>query len=90
MENNEKQTGKINRTVPINMTRKGGKRLRPILDCLLDESVSIAELGNRIGLTRQSLNRWFIIDDAKLTQLESVAEALGYELRWGFVKKEEE
>ena len=85
----EKTVKKVTRTVPINMTRKGGKRLRPILDCLLDESVSIAELGSRIGLSRQSLNRWFIIDDAKLTQLESVAEALGYELEWRFVKKEE-
>ena len=81
-------TGKIRRAIPINLARKGVKRMRPIIDALLDENVSISQLSEEIGISRQSINRWFNVDDAKLSQVEELGRAMGYEVELKLTKKD--
>lgn len=84
MDENKKR--EINRNLPINTKRTPIKRMRPALEVLLDEGVSIADLAEKIGMSRSSLNRWFQIDDAKISGLEEIGNALGYHVEWKFVK----
>lgn len=84
MDENKKR--ELTRNLPINTNRTPSKRMRPALDALLNESVSIAELAERMGISRSSLNRWFQIDDARLSGLEEIGKALGYHVEWKFVK----
>lgn len=84
MDENKKR--EINRNLPINTNRPHGKRMRPAIDVLLDESISIAELAEKLGMSRSSLNRWFQLDDAKLSGLEEIGKVLGYHVEWKFVK----
>jgi len=83
----EKKERKINRALPFNSTRKTGRRLRPVVIAMMDENVSISDLADRLGLSRQSVNRWFQVDDIRFTSLEEMVDALGYELEWRLVKK---
>lgn len=82
------ETKKINRTMPFNSSRKAGRRLRPVMIAMMDENVSVADLAERLGLSRQSVNRWFQVDDLKFTNLEDMVDALGYDLEWQMIKKE--
>lgn len=84
MEENKKR--EITRNLPINTSRKSGKRMRPALDTLLDENVSISELAEKMGMSRSALNRWFQLDDARLSGLEEIGKALGYHVEWKLVK----
>jgi len=83
MDENKKE---ISRNLPINTNRKNGKRMRPALDTLLDECISIAELAEKMGMSRSALNRWFQLDDARLSGLEEIGKAMGYHVEWKFVK----
>lgn len=87
MDENKKR--ELTRNLPINTNRTPSKRMRPALDALLNESVSIAELAERMGMSRSSLNRWFQIDDARLSGLEEIGKALGYHIEWKFVKDQD-
>ena len=80
---------KINRTMPFNSSRKTGRRLRPVMIAMMDENVSVADLAGKLGLSRQSVNRWFQVDDMRFTNLEDVVDALGYDLEWQLVKRDE-
>lgn len=84
MDENKKR--EINRNLPINTNRTSSKRMRPAVDLLLDENISIAELAEKLGMSRSSLNRWFQLDDAKLSGLEEIGKVLGYRVEWKFVK----
>ncbi len=83
------ETKKTNRTMPFNSSRKTGRRLRPVMIAMMDENISIADLAERLGLSRQSVNRWFQVDDLRFTSLEDIGEAMGYDLEWQLVKREE-
>ena len=84
MDNKER---KNNRALPFNSTRKAGRRLRPVIIAMMDENVSISDLADKLGLSRQSVNRWFQVDDIRFTSLEEMVDALGYELEWRLVRK---
>ena len=84
------ETKKTNRTMPFNSSRKTGRRLRPVMIAMMDENVSIADLAERLGLSRQSVNRWFQVDDLRFTSLEDIGDAMGYDLEWQLVKRSEE
>ena len=56
----------------------------------MDENVSLSELGRRIGISRQSMSTRFAVDDCKVSDMEKMADALGYEFIWSFRKKEQE
>ncbi|MCQ2147806.1 MAG: helix-turn-helix transcriptional regulator [Bacteroidales bacterium] len=82
----EQKKREVNRNIPINPNRTPSKRMRPAVDLLIDENISIAELAAKMGMSRSSLNRWYQIDDARLSGLEEMAKALGYHVEWKFVK----
>jgi|GEM_PF-2510491 len=66
-----------------------GNRLNTILKCMIDEHVTIADLAEQIGITRQGMTLRFKADDCRLSDMEEMAEALGYTFKWEFIKKEE-
>ena len=73
--------------MPFSPGTKKGYRLRPIFDYLMDENVSLSELGRRVGISRQSMSTRFAVDDCKMSDMEKMADALGYEFQWTFKKK---
>lgn len=73
--------------LPFSPGTKKGYRLRPVFDYLMDENVSLSELGRRVGISRQSMSTRFAVDDCKMSDMEKMAEALGYEFQWTFKKK---
>ena len=70
------------------MLFRSGPRLRKTLDYLIDEHISLAELARRCQLSRQGMSLRYAMDDCKLSDMEKMAEAAGYEFRWDWVKKE--
>lgn len=76
--------------MPFSPGTKKGFRLRPVFDFLMDENVSLSELGRRVGISRQSMSTRFAVDDCKMSDMEKMAEALGYEFQWTFKKKAQE
>lgn len=84
MDENSKRVH--HRSIPINTSRTIGDRMRPALDLLLDEKITIAELAEKMDMNRASVNRWFQIDDTKLSSLEEMGKVLGYHVEWKFVK----
>lgn len=98
MENDEKNAAvksaaetpegrKLRPRLPFSPGTKKGYRLRPIFDYLMDENVSLSELGRRVGISRQSMSTRFAVDDCKMSDMEKMADALGYEFQWTFKKK---
>lgn len=43
--------------------------------------VNIQDLAKRIGITKTSIHHWFSCDDIRLSKLDAVATALGYDLQ---------
>ena len=83
------ETQKSRARLPFSPGTKKGYRLRPVFDYLMDENVSLSELGRRVGISRQSMSTRFAVDDCKVSDMEKMAEALGYEFQWTFKKKEQ-
>lgn len=76
----------INSSVNIaEMTSK--KRLQPVRRVLFEENVSYAQLAQACKCSKQNMSLRFINDDCKLSDMEKMAEALGYEFTWNFTKK---
>lgn len=89
MENQVEKVAKASATesaekpIPRNVRRvlpgkKKGTRLRPIFDLLVDQNTSISELARRCGIAKQSMSTRFSVDDCRLSDLEKMADALGY------------
>ena len=83
------ETQKSRARLPFSPGTKKGYRLRPVFDYLMDENVSLSELGRRVGISRQSMSTRFAVDDCKVSDMEKMAEALGYEFQWTFKKNEQ-
>lgn len=82
------QTPKSRARMPFSPGAKKGSRLRPVFNYLMDENVSLSELGRRVGISRQSMSTRFAVDDCKVSDMEKMAEAIGYEFVWSFKKKD--
>ena len=63
------------------------KRLYPIRQVLTKEDVSYAQLAQACKCSKQNMSLRFINDDCKLSDMEKMAEALGYEFSWKLTKK---
>ena len=63
------------------------KRLQPVRRILFEENVSYAQLAQACKCSKQNMSLRFINDDCKLSDMEKMAEALGYEFTWTFTKK---
>ena len=55
---------------------------------MLTQNVSATELARRVGISRQSMTARLKTDDCKMSDLQEMAQALGCELVWDWVKKE--
>lgn len=69
---------------------KQSDRLKSLLMLMYSDGITIAELARRCNLTRQAVNARFTSDDCKLSDLEKMVEALGYECTLTIMKKEED
>lgn len=63
------------------------KRLQPVRRILFEENVSYAQLAQACKCSKQNMSLRFINDDCKLSDMEKMAEALGYEFSWKLIKK---
>lgn len=63
------------------------KRLQPVRYVLFEEDISYAQLAQACKCSKQNMSLRFINDDCKLSDMEKMAEALGYEFTWTFTKK---
>lgn len=55
---------------------------------LIDEEITQGELADKIETTQQNLSKKFKNNSFYVRDLEKIAEALGYELKIEFIKKE--
>lgn len=73
---------------PLGPTSKRGARLRPVLHCMIDENVTVTELAERLGMSRQGVNLRLAKGDCALSEMEKMAKALGYKFEWKLTKIE--
>lgn len=55
---------------------------------LIDEEITQGELADKIETTQQNLSKKFKNNSFYVRDLEKISEALGYELKIEFIKKE--
>ena len=77
------------KTFPVTPKLRKGTRLRPVIDVMMDENITVSEFANRVGITKQAMSYRFYRDDVYLSAMEKMAEAIGYEFVWSFRKKEQ-
>lgn len=63
------------------------KRLQPVRRILFEENISYAQLAQACKCSKQNMSLRFINDDCKLSDMEKMAEAIGYEFLWKLTKK---
>ena len=55
---------------------------------MFEENVTLVELSGRLGTTFQNLGAKFKRNNFKISDLEKISDALGYDLKIEFIKKE--
>ena len=78
------------RKMPIQFGPKRGKRLAPVLMYLFQEGISIANLADRLGLSRQGISTRFVRDNCSMKDMEEMAAAAGYKFVWSWEKVEKD
>lgn len=78
------------RKMPIQYGPKRGQRLSPVLLYLFQEGISIANLADRLGLSRQGISTRFVRDNCSMKDMEEMAAAAGYKFVWHWEKIEKE
>lgn len=76
-----------NNNVTLTTEDSSKKRLHPVRRVLFEENVSYAQLAQACKCCKQNISLRFINDDCKLSDMEKMAEALGYEFSWKLTKK---
>ena len=76
-----------NNNVTLTTEDSSKKRLHPVRRVLFEENVSYAQLAQACKWSKQNMSLRFINDDCKLSDMEKMAEALGYEFSWKLTKK---
>ena len=85
-----KQRPNDQRKMPIQFGPKRGKRLAPVLMYLFQEGISIANLADRLGLSRQGISTRFVRDNCSMKDMEEMAAAAGYKFVWSWEKVEKD
>lgn len=75
---------------PIGGSERRGERLRPVLGYLENKGMSIAQLAEGCGISRQGMNKRFLRDDCTLSDMERMASAAGARFVWGWEPIEDE
>lgn len=89
VETTRKKRPNYQRKMPIQFGPKRGKRLAPVLMYLFQEGISIANLADRLGLSRQGISTRFVRDNCSMKDMEEMAAAAGYKFVWSWEKVEE-
>ena len=76
-----------NNNVTLTTEDSSKKRLHPVRRVLFEENVSYAQLAQACKCSKQNMSLRFINDDCKLSDMEKMAEAIGYDFSWTFTKK---
>ena len=82
----EKTKRPYHRQMPIGFSKNRGERLKPILHSLIERNMSVTELAEKLGMTRQGLNLRFAKGDCNLSDMEEMAKVLGYKFEWTWTK----
>ncbi len=90
VETTPKKRPNYQRKMPIQFGPKRGKRLAPVLMYLFQEGISIANLADRLGLSRQGISTRFVRDNCSMKDMEEMAAAAGYKFVWSWEKVEKE
>ena len=90
VETTGKKRPNYQRKMPIRFGPKRGKRLAPVLMYLFQEGISIANLADRLGLSRQGISTRFVRDNCSMKDMEEMAAAAGYKFVWSWEKVEKD
>ncbi len=60
------------------------KEIRKIM---IDEDITLTSLAERLNVTQQNMSAKFKKNDFRVSELSSIAEAIGYEVNISFTKK---
>ena len=90
VETTGKKRPNYQRKMPIQYGPKRGKRLAPVLMYLFQEGISIANLADRLGLSRQGISTRFVRDNCSMKDMEEMAAAAGYKFVWSWEKVEKD
>ena len=75
---------------PRRNKRRVDTRLAKLSQAIYMAGITQEVIADQLNLSRQNLGRWFKLDDIKLSNLEKIAEIIGYELHWELVPKKED
>lgn len=90
MESGEKAAKRPNyKRSPMDADAKRGERLKPVLKYLIEKDITVAELAEKCGVTRQGMNKRFLADNCSLKDMEEMAKAAGYKFVWEWKSDEE-
>ena len=87
LSEDEKVRKNYHRRLPVGVSQKRGERLKPLLVKLIEENVTIMQLADMCGISRQGMNSRLAKDDCKLSDMEEMAAKLGYKFTWRLEKK---
>lgn len=62
---------------------------KEIKKILIDEDLTQADLAEKVGTSQQNMNAKLKRDNFSNKEMQEIADALGYELRIEFIKKED-
>ena len=74
---------------PIDETAQRGERLRPVMKYLVEKDVTVAQLGEKCGISRQGMNKRLKADNCSMKDMEEMAKAAGYKFVWEWIPDEE-
>lgn len=90
MESGEKKVKRPNyKRSPIDESVKRGERLEPVLKYLIEKDVTVAQLAEKCGVSRQAMNKRLIADNCSLKDMEEMAKAAGYKFVWEWIPDDE-
>lgn len=60
---------------------------KEIRKLMIDEDITITALAEHFGVTQQNISAKFKKNDFRISELASIADAIGYEVNISFTKK---
>ena len=73
-----------------NTYETGFKKLKFFTDFLATEGITMEQAALAVDKTRPSISHWIAVDDARLSQLQTIIESFGYEFEIFLTREEDE
>jgi len=74
--------GKTRRRYVPGKSDNRGDRLKPYREELSNQNMTVTEFANRLGVSRQTINFRWNVDDCSLSDAEKMASVLGCKFVW--------